>query len=238
MFVLSLAFLVGFIMVIDPGSNDQYLHMGQVLMFIGWLGFLIDYVISLLLAPNRHHYVRHHLVAAVAIIVPPLHILLMGKVLKTMTSGAKRKFGSRVRMYALYLTTLTMVLAALAVSFFERQDPASNIKSFGEALWWTSETVSTVGYGDYYPITFMGRVVAIVLFVNGIALVSAVTATVAARVLDFDDETGQESDVNLAELARRLSVIESKMDQLIDLRQPQQSTSTTAAVGDSDSDPS
>lgn len=238
MFVLSLAFLVGFIMVIDPGSNDQYLHLGRVLMFIGWLGFLIDYLISLLLAPNRHHYIRHHLVAAVAIIVPPLHILLMGKVLKTMTSGAKRRFGSRVRMYALYLTTLTMVLAALAVSYFERQDPASNIKSFGESLWWTSETVSTVGYGDYYPITFMGRVVAVVLFVNGIALVSAVTATVAARVLDFDDETGEEADVNLAELQRRLIAIESKMDQLIDLRDSQPPTRVEPTVGDSNSDSS
>ena len=74
-----------------------------------------------------------------------------------------------MRTYVLYVTTLTMVVAAIAVVFFESRNPNSNIKTFSSALWWTAETVSTVGYGDYYPVTWGGRIVAGVLFVNGVA---------------------------------------------------------------------
>jgi voltage-gated potassium channel Kch len=55
----------------------------------------------------------------------------------------------------------------------------ANIGSFGDALWWASTTVTTVGYGDHYPVTTEGRFIAVALMVVGIAVVGAVTASVA-----------------------------------------------------------
>ena len=76
----------------------------------------------------------------------------------------------------LYTTTLTMVVSAIMVVLFESKSPDANITTFGNALWWTGETVSTVGYGDFYPVTLGGRLVATTLFVNGVALLSIITA--------------------------------------------------------------
>ena len=69
-------------------------------------------------------------------------------------------------MYLIYITTLLLVMASILVVYFERASPNANITSFGNALWWGGETVSTVGYGDFYPVTIGGRLVAAVLFVK------------------------------------------------------------------------
>ena len=62
--------------------------------------------------------------------------------------------------------------------------PGSNINSYGNALWWSVSTVTTVGYGDHLPITSEGRAVAIGLMIGGIALIGAVTATLASWLVD------------------------------------------------------
>ena len=62
----------------------------------------------------------------------------------------------------------------------ERSAPDASITTFGEAVWWTITTISTVGYGDRYPVTVEGRLVAATLMVAGIALLGVVTASIAA----------------------------------------------------------
>lgn len=211
LFVISLGFVCGFIMVIDSPNNPEYLGLGRILMFLGWIVFLADYVIGLVLAFNRRRYFATHIIQLVAIILPPLRILLIGRAIRSLASGAKRRFAGRVRIYTLYLTTLIMVAGAATEYAFERVSPQANITSFTNALWWTAETISTVGYGDFYPVTWGGRIVALVLFVNGIALLSAVTASIAAKVLDYDDTTDEESNVNLSDLNHRLISIEQQL---------------------------
>lgn len=215
LFVLSLAFLVGLIMVVDSGSTEEYTILGQRLMTLSWLAFLFDYIIRFSLETKRLKYVSHNVIQGLAVLIPPLRILLLGKVVKTMTTGAQRKFRGRVRVYALYLTTLMIVVSAVLVTMFERGAAGANIASFGDALWWTTETVSTVGYGDFYPVTLGGRLVAVALFVNGIALLSAVTATIATKVLDYDDATGEDTEVSLSDLHQRLAGIESQLNNLV-----------------------
>jgi voltage-gated potassium channel len=74
---------------------------------------------------------------------------------------------------------MSVGLGAVAVLDAERSAPGANITSFGDALWWASTTVTTVGYGDRYPVTTEGRLIAVALMVVGIGLVGAVTASVA-----------------------------------------------------------
>lgn len=215
LFLLSLMFLVGLIMVVDAAGEAEYVATGQTLMTVSWFAFLVDYVVRLVLTTHRLKFISENILQGIAVLVPPLRILLLGKVVKTMTSGAKRKFRGRVRVYALYLTTLTLVIAAVLVTMFERNAPGSNIHSLGDAIWWTTETVSTVGYGDFYPVTLPGRAVAVVLFINGIALLSAVTATISAKVLDYDDSTGKDTGVTLGDIHQRLADIEVALGNVV-----------------------
>jgi voltage-gated potassium channel len=73
-----------------------------------------------------------------------------------------------------------MTVCALVMLDVERGRPGAVVTSFGDALWWSATTITTVGYGDTYPTTGAGRVVAAVLMFSGIALLGVVTATVAA----------------------------------------------------------
>ena len=79
-------------------------------------------------------------------------------------------------------------LAAAAILFLavfdkERYLPGSTINTFGKALWWSITTVTTVGYGDVYPVTNTGRVIAVLLMIGGIGLVGVVTAALASWII-------------------------------------------------------
>lgn len=74
--------------------------------------------------------------------------------------------------------------ASLAVLDAERGRPGAIIVSFGDAVWWAVTTVTTVGYGDLYPVTTEGRLIAVGLMVAGIALIGVVTASVATWLID------------------------------------------------------
>jgi voltage-gated potassium channel len=58
--------------------------------------------------------------------------------------------------------------------------PDANITDFGDAIWWAVTTMTTVGYGDRYPVTSAGRMVAFALMIGGIALLGTATATLAS----------------------------------------------------------
>jgi voltage-gated potassium channel len=62
----------------------------------------------------------------------------------------------------------------------EQDASGANITTFGDALWWSATTVTTVGYGDLFPVTTTGRFVAVALMLVGIACIGAITAGVAA----------------------------------------------------------
>ena len=94
-------------------------------------------------------------------------------------SAAVRARG-RVLVYVVGATSLLSFVAALTVLDYERRSPDANIASFGDAMWWALTTMTTVGYGDRFPVTGEGRLVAAGLMLAGIALLGVVTATMAS----------------------------------------------------------
>jgi voltage-gated potassium channel len=81
--------------------------------------------------------------------------------------------------------TLPLLLFTSAVSILEaeRGVEGANIHTFGDALWWALASVTTVGYGDRFPVTEDGRFIATLLMLVGIGLFSSLTALLAAWVL-------------------------------------------------------
>jgi voltage-gated potassium channel len=105
-----------------------------------------------------------------------------------------------------------VVCAALAVLDAERHVHGSNITTFGNALWWAIVTVTTVGYGDHFPVSIEGRFIAAGLMIGGVALIGVVTASFAAwfinRVRAEEEEDIEEANRrNLEQIMQRLDTL-------------------------------
>jgi len=120
-----------------------------------------------------------------------------------------------VAVYIAGGASLLAFCAALAVLDAERASPDANIVDFGDAIWWAVTTMTTVGYGDRFPVTGTGRLVAFGLMIGGIALLGTVTATLASWLVEtVAAEKEQAEDIQV--MVRRL---EDKIDQLVEERQ-------------------
>jgi len=95
---------------------------------------------------------------------------------------AQHLFRNRVQgtmSVAAMITFLIVIFSSISILIVEK-DPASNIKSAEDAIWWSLVTVTTVGYGDKFPVTTEGRVIGVVLMFVGVGLFGTFTAYVAS----------------------------------------------------------
>lgn len=152
-----------------------------------WAVFGVDYVVRVTLAHPRGRYVLHNLPDLLILVLPilrPLRLLRLVFLLKVLNRQATNSLRGRVIAYVLSGSVLVLFSAALAVLSAERGQRGANITTFGDALWWAMTTITTVGYGDRYPVTTQGRFVAAGLMIAGIALLGVVTASLASWLVD------------------------------------------------------
>lgn len=132
-------------------------------------------------------YVMRHWYDVVLIAAPmlrPLRLLRLLAFARILHRSAVGGLAGRVSVYVFGVALMAVGLGALAVLDAERGAPEANITSAGDALWWACTTVTTVGYGDRFPVTTEGRIVAVALMLVGIAVVGSVTAVIAAWLIE------------------------------------------------------
>jgi voltage-gated potassium channel len=204
-FLLGALFLVGLVEVIMDGGDSR---AGTVLMELTWLGFVADLVVTWSLDDDPRSFARRHWFAILAVLVPIFRALLVFYVFVRLARG-RRRLQSRIQFYAAYLTILVITFGAVLVLSAERSYPGSNIETYGEAIWWAAVTVTTVGYGDYVPISPTGRLIATVMLFNGVAIISVITATISSRFVS-NPSRGQ-LPVTLDDIDERLARIEAAL---------------------------
>lgn len=209
---VALAFLGAYAWpILDPGISASLVLACRVVTWLAWVVFAVDYAVRVSIAPDRRAFVRGHLLDLAVIALPllrPLRLLRLVVLLEVLHRSAAGSLRGRIVVYVVGATSLIVFVAALACLDAERGAVDANITAFGEALWWAFVTVTTVGYGDFYPVTSTGRVISVGLMVAGIALLGVVTATLASWLIDKVAAEESETQAGVAELAdevRRLT---------------------------------
>jgi voltage-gated potassium channel len=217
--------------VLDTGLGPEAREAVDLALTGIWVLFGVDYLVRITLARNRRRFVGSHLLDLAFLLLPmirPLRALRVITVISVLNRQLRDDARGRIAIYVGATVALVAFVAALAVLEAERNAPDASITTFGEALWWTITTLSTVGYGDRYPVTVEGRLVAATLMVAGIALLGVVTASIAAWFVEnlrrAQDEVSEEveevsadveaTQVQLADVLAELRTISARLDAL------------------------
>jgi voltage-gated potassium channel len=212
---LALAFLAAYAWpILDPNLAPALDVLCSWVTWVVWAMFVADYLVSVSLADDRRSYLTHHLLDLVVIALPvlrPLRLLRLVTLFNVLNRGAAASLRGKVAVYVTGGASLTVFIAALAVLDAERGNPDANITTFPDALWWAMTTVTTVGYGDQYPITTAGRLVAVGLMVAGIALLGTVTATLASWLVEHIRATERETQSDLVQLTAEVQALREQI---------------------------
>jgi len=188
-------------------SSDRFfLLVVNVAVFVA---FAVDYIAELILTDQRGAYVRTQwsslviVVAQLLALLPTLGvlgILRAARALRVVSTFARvlgigsasriegRKFfRENAASVAFGIAGLTLVTSAVAFTIAEDVGDGRRIHSFFDALWWAAATITTVGYGDIYPVTAAGRIIAVFTMIVGISTLATVTARIAQFLIKIDD---------------------------------------------------
>lgn len=206
----ALIFLAAYSLpILHPALPETLRAVCRSLVWATWAAFAIDYLGRFVLVPRRWAFVRSHWFDLLFIVLPvlrPLALLRLVTVFLVLDRHAGSRLRSRIGLYVAGGTALLVFAAAVAVLDVERGAPGASITGFGDAVWWACATITTVGYGDVYPVTLAGRAIAVGLMVGGVALLGVVTASFASWFVEIIQRApgarGQEIADDADELAR------------------------------------
>jgi voltage-gated potassium channel len=181
---LALAFLVAFsypaFVNPVPSATQTLLNIVQ---WVSWVAFATDLIYGLINAKSKKQYLKKHPLEVAAVLLPFLRPLRLMRVisfggLAIQKVAIGRQFAITIKVFL--ASIFVAYISAVQMTITERAVEDSNIKNFGDGLWWAITTVTTVGYGDRYPTTTEGRFLAVALMIMGISLMGVITASVAA----------------------------------------------------------
>ena len=169
-----------------------------------WFVFALDYFVMFSLSPNKKKYFQNHFLDLVIVLLPFLRILRIVRLLSLLMrqlSGIREKIFISVPIYTGFAASLLVLLGGAAIFDIESTQPGANIKTPSDALWWAAVTITTVGYGDRYPVSDEGRLLGVGLMISGIAVVGTITASFAGWLISQIKEVENENSHIKSELA-------------------------------------
>ncbi|PMN69663.1 potassium channel family protein [Enterovibrio norvegicus] len=196
--------------------------------------FLLQIAIHFLKTDNKVTYLKKHWVDILASI-PVIEALRFARIFQIFRVLRLLKASQPLFTYmnenrsettlASILLLLTVLISAGSASIFafESHSPDANIDNFTDAIWWMFVTISTVGYGDYYPVTPAGRAVAIIVIMCGVGIFGAITGLVTSYVTKPEQKEQEREQHRRAalelllaqqeEILHRLAAIETRLDE-------------------------
>ena len=197
--LLMIPLILGpFLFPMDPETKRIYLGLEYAI----WMLFLIDLVAKLVIAPNKIAFLRSNWIDVLLVVIPWLRPLRLIRVVVV----AVRVYKTHTRLAKLDLLiiyTLVMIISSATIVGILERGQSSPFLTYHDTLWWAVVTITTVGYGDFVPVTAGGRIVALILMWGGIAIFGALTANLASFFVKSEGGT-QEQLESLTEEVKNL----------------------------------
>ena len=106
--------------------------------------------------------------------------LLRGDSKKRLIEDVVQNRGQYAAFITVFMALLVLVISSILILQFESTAADANIKTGGEALWWAVVTITTVGYGDFYPVTLLGRLTGVLVMFAGVGIIGALASILAS----------------------------------------------------------
>ena len=184
MFVASVLYLLAFAApIMSTRIQEPYDGYLNIIQMILWGLFAADYCIRLYLAPRRLYFITHNLMNLAIVLLPAWRIVsFLAMIHLTTNRQYKRLSELGVKLFG--YTAIFIIMFALAIYSVESSAPGAMIRDLPTAYWWTFTTLATVGYGDVYPVTGIGRVIAVVVMLYGVGMVAVATGALASWIIE------------------------------------------------------
>jgi voltage-gated potassium channel len=218
MAALGVAWAICGIVVLTTHASGTSSQVFVISLFIIWVVVFLEAAVRYIVVSDRRRYFASRQIEPVLVVLPFFQVWrIMGVERATILWGeGVERFLAILGHRGLFRVLLTAVgllfLGAWLVLLFEKNASGSNIHSYHDALWWAVVTVTTVGYGDRFPVSEGGRAVAVVLMLVGIGLIGVLTATVASFfVAEHTDANKDLLKASHEDLGARLDEIDSRL---------------------------
>ncbi|MEV6562555.1 ion channel [Nocardia sp. NPDC051756] len=218
MVVLAVLFLGVYAwFVLDTGASPQLdAWLGRVDVAI-WVVFAVDFLARLGLSTRRWEFLRTHPIELLMVIVPPFRPLrLVRAAVLVLGTLNRHTLSHRTRLSVFVGSSSVLILFLCSLAFFDAEYgvEGSKVLNFGDALWWSAVSVTTVGYGDVYPVTVEGRLISLVLMTFGIGIISFAIGTTTSWVIDqlkTVEETADRTDREINVLVEEIRALRAEV---------------------------
>lgn len=211
----SIIFLIAYaIPIIWPTANAQLIEFCKVTQLLVWAFFGVDLAARFSMSATKWQFFKSNWFDVLAVTLPalrPLRILrvLSFGLLASRRLGPAASFRITIATRATFLTIMLWFLAGLAITDAERTG-GGNIQGVVDGWWWALTTMTTVGYGDYSPVTAEGRLIAAGVMLLGITILGLTTASIASW---FVEKTAQ-AELHIAEEQIGMTELQSELRSL------------------------
>jgi voltage-gated potassium channel len=239
MFILLMTVLslLGMAALLMPGLAPATARLLQIYDLVICLVFLFDFGLRMKRAPSRRGYfIRERgwldLLGSIPSlgllkVTPLLRLARLSRLTRVLRLFKSQGAGGLTKdvlanrgQYAGFITLISAmtVLAVTSVLMVQTESTAaeSNITTGGDALWWSIVTITTVGYGDHYPVTAFGRVLAAFVMLAGVGIIGAL-ASILASVLIPAPEKQIDPTVEIRELKTELAAMHGELTAIREL---------------------
>lgn len=225
-------FAVGIYALLALAAQTVFSLSAETRQILDWVDnavcalFFADFMLNLLSAPSWRSYLKWGWLDLIASI-PSIGILRVGRIARIIRILRAFRSIRSARYVAAYLircrgdgaffgvsmlSLLLVLFASVSILQFERDAPGANILQPQDAVWWAFTTITTVGYGDKFPVTVEGRMVAGTLMIAGVGLFGTFTGLVASWIIS-PSHKDKEQDTELVRLRIELIRMRDRMEE-------------------------